>query len=363
MSALKKGQSSVKDFENENIFITDEQKQQLQNIFENKLNIPFVEETNFDENIGEDLLYLDIDSKNNFAEANGNEYDLSFLEEDDDDNINPENEIQSYLKTIGKIPVLTREQENMLAKQAKEGDERAKEMLAYHNTRLVFSIAKMYMGRGMSLADLVSEGNTGLLKAIEKFDYTRGNKFSTYATWWIKQAITRGIADKARVIRIPVHMIDTITKLKKHYRKLSQELGREPTYAELAKVMGTTEDKIEKYFSYTQITLSSDVNVRGTDNVNINDFIQDEMNPNPHVYTKNNMLNEVIEEALSTLTEREEMVLRMRLGLGDQEPFTLEKVGEVLGITRERVRQIENKAYTKLRHPSRSDKLREFLGE
>lgn len=361
--SLKSGKVSLKDFEKEDININSKNKvRKIIDIFENNLNIPFLGEEQ-EEVIAEEFLEdIDLDDEDMEEFDENKDYDLSFLEEEDD-NINPENEIQGYLKEIGDIPVLSREKENLLAKQAKMGDIHAKEMLAYHNTKLVFSIAKRYKGRGLSFADLISEGNIGLMKAIEKFDYTKGNKFSTYATWWIKQAITRGIADKSRVIRIPVHMIETINKMKRYYRKLSQELGREPTSKELAEKMGTTEENINKYYKYAQRTLSSDITIRGSDGTDVNDFISDETNPNPHAYTKNNLLSEAIDEALNSLTEREEMVIRMRIGLGDQKKLTLEKVGQILGITRERVRQIENKAYTKLRHPSRSDKLREFFND
>lgn len=294
----------------------------------------------------------------------------SFTEIEDDvdesdaiSNIDPDDNIKIYLKKIGEFKLLNPDQETVVATQAKEGDELAIQMLAESNLRLVISIAKKHTGRGMSLLDLINEGNIGLMKAIEKFDVTKGFKFSTYATWWIRQAITRSLADKSRVIRIPVHMIETINKMKKIYKEKTQELKREPTDEEMAIAMETTPEKIRSYFTYAQETISTDIQIRGSDNGNLNDFIQDRNNPTPYKSTKDHMLKDALNEALDSLTEREELVVRLRWGLDEQDSKTLEEVGKMLGVTRERVRQIEAKALRKLRHPSRSQKLREFLDD
>lgn len=285
------------------------------------------------------------------------------LEKDEDDGIEPDDNIKIYLKKLGEFKLLSSEQEMILAKQAREGDKNAIALLAESNLRLVISIAKKHMGRGLPLLDLISEGNIGLIKAIEKFDFTKGFKFSTYATWWIRQAITRSVADKSRVIRIPVHMIDTINKMKRLYKTMTQELGREPSDDELAKEMDTTTDKIRSYWRYAQEAISTDIQIKGSDSSNLNDFIQDKDNPTPYKSTRDGILKEALEEALDSLTEREEMVVRLRWGLDEQDSKTLEEVGKMFGVTRERVRQIEAKALRKLRHPSRSQKLREFLDE
>lgn len=305
------------------------------------------------EDIDDDLLLIeDEDEEDDFE-----------LIADEDDGISADDEIKVYLKKIGEFKLLTPSQETILAKQAKEGDARAIELLAESNLRLVISIAKKHMGRGLPFLDLINEGNIGLMKAIEKFDYEKGYKFSTYATWWIRQAITRSVADKSRTIRIPVHMIDTINKMKKTFKKMTQELGREPSDDELAKEMDTTKEKIRSYFKYSQETISTDIQIKGSDSSNLNDFIQDKDNPTPYAATKDTILKEALAEALDSLTEREEMVVRLRFGLEEQDNKTLEEVGRMFGVTRERVRQIEAKAIRKLRHPSRSQKLREFLDE
>lgn len=296
--------------------------------------------------------------------------DEVFFEEDDfeltpedDDGIEAEDGIKIYLKKIGDIPLLSPQKEYIYAKQASEGDIKSKELLAESNLRLVISIAKKHMGRGMPFLDLINEGNIGLMKAIEKFDYTKGYKFSTYATWWIRQAITRSVADKSRVIRIPVHMIDTINKMKRIFKQKTQEFGREPTDEEMAEEMNISIDKVRSYWKYAQETISTDIQVKGSDSSNLNDFIHDKDNPTPYKSTRDSILKEALEEALDSLTEREEMVVRLRWGLDEQDPKTLEEVGRIFGVTRERVRQIEAKAIRKLRHPSRSQRLREFLDE
>lgn len=285
------------------------------------------------------------------------------LSPEDDDGIEAEDGIKIYLKKIGEIPLLSPEKEYIHAKKASEGDKESIEILAESNLRLVISIAKKHIGRGLPFLDLINEGNIGLMKAIEKFDYTKGFKFSTYATWWIRQAITRSVADKSRVIRIPVHMIDTINRMKRIFKTKTQELGREPTDEEMAIEMDISIEKVRNYWKYAQETISTDIQVKGSESSNLNDFIHDKDNPTPYKSTRDAILKEALEEALDSLTEREEMVVRLRWGLDEQDPKTLEEVGKMFGVTRERVRQIEAKAVRKLRHPSRSQRLREFLDE
>lgn len=285
------------------------------------------------------------------------------LEKSYDDGIESDDAIKIYLKNIGEFRLLEPEEEYILAKQVAEGQKTAITMLAEHNLRLVISIAKKHMGRGLAFLDLINEGNIGLLKAIEKFDHTKGYKFSTYATWWIRQAITRAVADKSRVIRIPVHMIDTINKVKKTYKELTQKYGREPSDEEMAEIFDTTAEKIRSYYKYAQETISTDIQIKGSENSDLNDFIKDKSNPTPYQSTKASILREALEDALDSLTEREEMVIRLRYGLDEQDSKTLEEVGKIFGVTRERVRQIEAKALRKLRHPSRSQRLKEFLDE
>ena len=312
----------------------------------------------------EDVDIKTSDSSEDSPEEIENEAVIFDWDENDlDDGIDAEDGIKVYLKKIGEYPLLSHDKEIILAKQASEGDKRAVELLAESNLRLVISIAKKHMQRGLPLLDLINEGNIGLMKAIEKFDYERGYKFSTYATWWIRQAITRALADKSRVIRVPVHMIDTINKMKRVYKSKTQQLGRVPTDEEMAKEMDTTPQKIRDYFKYAQETISTDIQIKGSDNSDLNDFIQDKYNPTPYKSTRDSILKEALEEALDSLTEREEMVVRLRWGLDEQEAKTLEEVGKMFGVTRERVRQIEAKAVRKLRHPSRSQKLREFLDD
>ncbi|GGJ09225.1 RNA polymerase sigma factor SigA [Alicyclobacillus cellulosilyticus] len=269
--------------------------------------------------------------------------------------------VRMYLKEIGRVPLLTAEEEIELAKRIEQGDEEAKRRLAEANLRLVVSIAKRYVGRGMLFLDLIQEGNLGLIKAVEKFDYRKGYKFSTYATWWIRQAITRAIADQARTIRIPVHMVETINKLIRVSRQLLQELGREPTAEEIAAEMDMTPEKVREIQKIAQEPVSLETPIGEEDDSHLGDFIPDDEAPAPADAAAYELLKEQLEDVLDTLTEREENVLRLRFGLDDGRTRTLEEVGKVFGVTRERIRQIEAKALRKLRHPSRSKRLKDFL--
>ena len=269
--------------------------------------------------------------------------------------------VRMYLKEIGKVPLLTPEEEIELAKRIEQGDEEAKRKLAEANLRLVVSIAKRYVGRGMLFLDLIQEGNLGLIKAVEKFDYQKGFKFSTYATWWIRQAITRAIADQARTIRIPVHMVETINKLVRVSRQLLQEYGREPQPEEIAKEMGISVEKVHEILKIAQEPVSLETPIGEEEDSHLGDFIPDEDAPAPTEAAAYTLLKEQLTEVLDTLTPREEKVLRLRFGLDDGRARTLEEVGKVFNVTRERIRQIEAKALRKLRHPSRSKKLKDFL--
>ncbi|MFF2155889.1 RNA polymerase sigma factor RpoD [Paenibacillus chitinolyticus] len=269
--------------------------------------------------------------------------------------------VRMYLKEIGRVPLLSAENEVDLAKRIEQGDEEAKRRLAEANLRLVVSIAKRYVGRGMLFLDLIQEGNMGLIKAVEKFDHTKGYKFSTYATWWIRQAITRAIADQARTIRIPVHMVETINKLIRVSRQLLQELGREPTPEEIAKEMELSTDKVREIMKIAQEPVSLETPIGEEDDSHLGDFIEDQEALAPADAAAYELLKEQLEDVLDTLTEREENVLRLRFGLDDGRTRTLEEVGKVFGVTRERIRQIEAKALRKLRHPSRSKRLKDFL--
>lgn len=269
--------------------------------------------------------------------------------------------VRMYLKEIGRVPLLSAEEEIQLAKRMEDGDEEAKRRLAEANLRLVVSIAKRYVGRGMLFLDLIQEGNLGLIKAVEKFDYTKGYKFSTYATWWIRQAITRAIADQARTIRIPVHMVETINKLIRVSRQLLQELGREPAPEEIAQVMDIPVERVREIMKIAQEPVSLETPIGEEEDSHLGDFIPDEDAPAPAEAASFILLKEQLEEVLETLTPREEKVLRLRFGLDDGRTRTLEEVGQEFGVTRERIRQIEAKALRKLRHPSRSKKLKDYL--
>ncbi|ARU62046.1 RNA polymerase sigma factor RpoD [Tumebacillus avium] len=269
--------------------------------------------------------------------------------------------VRMYLKEIGRVPLLSAEEEINLALRIEKGDEEAKRRLAEANLRLVVSIAKRYVGRGMLFLDLIQEGNMGLIKAVEKFDHQKGFKFSTYATWWIRQAITRAIADQARTIRIPVHMVETINKLIRISRQLLQELGREPTAEEIAAEMDMSPDKVREILKIAQEPVSLETPIGEEDDSHLGDFIEDQDALAPADAAAYELLKEQLEDVLDTLTEREENVLRLRFGLDDGRTRTLEEVGKVFGVTRERIRQIEAKALRKLRHPSRSKRLKDFL--
>ena len=277
------------------------------------------------------------------------------------DGVSIEDPVRMYLKEIGKVPLLSAEEEIELAKRMELGDQEAKKRLAEANLRLVVSIAKRYVGRGMLFLDLIQEGNLGLIKAVEKFDYTKGYKFSTYATWWIRQAITRAIADQARTIRIPVHMVETINKLIRVSRQLLQELGREPTPEEIAEEMSMPVERVREILKISQEPVSLETPIGEEEDSHLGDFIQDDNVPVPADAAAFSLLKEQLNEVLGTLTEREQKVLRLRFGLDDGRARTLEEVGKEFNVTRERIRQIEAKALRKLRHPSRSRKLKDYL--
>ena len=304
-------------------------------------------------------------------DGEGDEEDLLIGEDDEVDmenidltvleGVSVEDPVRMYLKEIGKVPLLTGEEEIELAKRMEQGDEEAKKRLAEANLRLVVSIAKRYVGRGMLFLDLIQEGNLGLIKAVEKFDYRKGYKFSTYATWWIRQAITRAIADQARTIRIPVHMVETINKLIRVNRQLLQELGREPTPEETAEEMGLPVERVREILKISQEPVSLETPIGEEEDSHLGDFIQDDNVPVPAEAAAFTLLKEQLGEVLETLTEREQKVLELRFGLKDGRARTLEEVGRVFKVTRERIRQIEAKALRKLRHPSRSRKLKDYL--
>ena len=316
--------------------VTPEEIEQIYNAFSEK-NIDIIES------------YDDITSRDNDL--------LNQLEKE----VSMDDPVKVYLKDIGKVALLSGEEEAELAEKMMQGDEFAKKRLSEANLRLVVSIAKRYVGRGMHLLDLIQEGNLGLMKAVEKFDYTKGFKFSTYATWWIRQAITRAIADQARTIRIPVHMVETINKLIKVSRQLLQELGREPTPEEIAETMGISVEKVVEIQTIAQDPVSLETPIGEEEDSNLGTFIEDEKSASPSDVVAFAMLRKQLISILDTLTPREEKVLRLRYGIDDGKPRTLEEVGREFNVTRERIRQIEAKALRKLRHPSRSKKLKEYL--
>ena len=336
------------------------------------------------EELAESLKGLELDADsldelyNAFHDNNIEIISENFEDEDDSDDAGDEISIEDvalpknasindpvrmYLKEIGKISLLSLDEELALSKRVEEGDEEAKRLLAESNLRLVVSIAKRYVGRNLSFLDLIQEGNIGLMKAVDKFDASKGYKFSTYATWWIRQAITRAIADQAKTIRVPVHMVETINKLKRIQRQMTLELNREPTEAELAKKMNTTEEKVREIFKISQDPLSLETPIGEEDDSHLGDFLKDESSMSPEEYAINEVLKDEIEEVLCTLTPREEEVLKLRFGLKGGTCHTLEEVGNMFGVTRERIRQIEAKALRKLRHPSRSRKLKDYLSD
>ena len=336
------------------------------------------------EELAESLKGLELDADsldelyNAFHDNNIEIISENFEDEDDSDDAGEEISIEDvtlpknasindpvrmYLKEIGKISLLSLDEELALSKRVEEGDEEAKRLLAESNLRLVVSIAKRYVGRNLSFLDLIQKGNIGLMKAVDKFDASKGYKFSTYATWWIRQAITRAIADQAKTIRVPVHMVETINKLKRIQRQMTLELNREPTEAELAKKMNTTEEKVREIFKISQDPLSLETPIGEEDDSHLGDFLKDESSMSPEEYAINEVLKDEIEEVLCTLTPREEEVLKLRFGLKGGTCHTLEEVGNMFGVTRERIRQIEAKALRKLRHPSRSRKLKDYLSD
>ena len=315
------------------------------------------------EEIGVDLLPDDFEEEPNLEDLKEVEnLKLDEITDTSFEGISVDDPVRMYLREIGRIPLLTYDEELELAKKILEGDEDAKQKLAESNLRLVVSIAKKYVGRGMLFLDLIQEGNMGLIKAVEKFDYTKGFKFSTYATWWIRQAITRAIADQARTIRIPVHMVETINKLIRTSRHLLQQLGREPSPEEIAAEMEIPVEKVTEIQKIAQDPVSLETPIGEEEDSHLGDFIQDEDSPAPHDAASYTMLREQLEEVMNTLTPREAKVLKLRFGLEDGKSRTLEEVGKEFNVTRERIRQIEAKALRKLRHPSRSKKLRDYMG-
>ena len=315
------------------------------------------------EEIGVDILQDDIEEEPDIDELNEVEdIPVEDLNLNNFEGVSVDDPVRMYLREIGKIPLLNYDQELELAKRVLEGDEEAKQKLSESNLRLVVSIAKKYVGRGMLFLDLIQEGNMGLIKAVEKFDYTKGYKFSTYATWWIRQAITRAIADQARTIRIPVHMVETINKLIRTSRHLLQKFGREPTPEEIAKELEMPIEKVVEIQKIAQDPVSLETPIGEEDDSHLGDFIQDDDSPAPHDSAAYTLLKEQLEEVMNTLTPREAKVLKLRFGLEDGKARTLEEVGKEFEVTRERIRQIEAKALRKLRHPSRSKKLRDYMG-
>lgn len=353
--ALGKKKKSILDVQEINDFFADMElsAEQMEKVFE------YLEGHNID------VLRItadtddDVDIDNMIAEEE--EVDMENIDLSVPEGVSIEDPVRMYLKEIGKVPLLSAEREIELAKRMEEGDEDAKKELAEANLRLVVSIAKRYVGRGMLFLDLIQEGNLGLIKAVEKFDYHKGYKFSTYATWWIRQAITRAIADQARTIRIPVHMVETINKLIRVSRQLLQELGREPLPEETAKELDMPVERVREILKISQEPVSLETPIGEEEDSHLGDFIQDDNVPVPAEAAAQTLLKEQLDEVLDTLTEREQKVLRLRFGMNDGRARTLEEVGKEFDVTRERIRQIEAKALRKLRHPSRSRKLRDYL--
>ena len=342
----------------EKLDLSPEKIEEIYDRFE-AMNIQVVS-NDLDLDLGDDL---DVDL------VDGLDDDIDLADVEDEELVDPvdlaaeynlDDPVRMYLKEIGQIKLLSAEEEVDLAKRVSEGDQAAKNTLTEANLRLVVSIAKKYSGRGLHILDLIQEGNTGLIRAVDKFDWTKGNKFSTYATWWIRQAITRAIADQARTIRVPVHMVEVINKATRCNRKLVQELGREPTVEEIAAELNLPVEKIIEANRTAADTLSLDTPVGDEEDTSIGSFVEDERTPGPADATSNALLAEALKEILDTLTEREADVLRMRFGMYDGRTHTLEEVGQIFGVTRERIRQIENKAIRKLRHPSRAKKIKDF---
>ena len=357
---LAKKKKNVLEYQEISDFFKDQplDAEQMDKIFD-FLDASGVDVLRITDNGADDLMLdddMDIDGLDDEEEVELDKIDLSVPE-----GVSIEDPVRMYLKEIGKVPLLSAEEEIELAKRMEQGDENAKKRLAEANLRLVVSIAKRYVGRGMLFLDLIQEGNLGLIKAVEKFDYRKGYKFSTYATWWIRQAITRAIADQARTIRIPVHMVETINKLIRVSRQLLQELGREPTPEEIAEEMDMPVDRVREILKISQEPVSLETPIGEEEDSHLGDFIQDDNVPVPADAAAFTLLKEQLVEVLGTLTEREQKVLRLRFGLDDGRARTLEEVGKEFNVTRERIRQIEAKALRKLRHPSRSRKLKDYL--
>ena len=357
---LAKKKKNVLEYQEINDFFKDQplDVEQMEKVFD-FLEASGVDVLRITENIGDDIILdddLEIDGLEDEEEVELAKIDLSVPE-----GVSIEDPVRMYLKEIGKVNLLTADEETELAKRMEQGDEAAKKRLAEANLRLVVSIAKRYVGRGMLFLDLIQEGNLGLIKAVEKFDYRKGYKFSTYATWWIRQAITRAIADQARTIRIPVHMVETINKLIRVSRQLLQELGREPSPEEIAEEMDMSVDRVREILKISQEPVSLETPIGEEEDSHLGDFIQDDNVPVPADAAAFTLLKEQLVEVLGTLTDREQKVLRLRFGLDDGRARTLEEVGKEFNVTRERIRQIEAKALRKLRHPSRSRKLKDYL--
>ena len=355
--AMGKKKKSILDVQEINDFFTDMElsTDQMEKVFD------YLESNNIDvlRISGDTDDDPDVDLDGIISEED--EVDMENIDLSVPEGVSIEDPVRMYLKEIGKVPLLSAEREIELAKRMEEGDEDAKKELAEANLRLVVSIAKRYVGRGMLFLDLIQEGNLGLIKAVEKFDYHKGYKFSTYATWWIRQAITRAIADQARTIRIPVHMVETINKLIRVSRQLLQELGREPLPEEIAKELDMPVERVREILKISQEPVSLETPIGEEEDSHLGDFIQDDNVPVPSEAAAQTLLKEQLDEVLDTLTEREQKVLRLRFGMNDGRARTLEEVGKEFDVTRERIRQIEAKALRKLRHPSRSRKLRDYL--